>query len=106
MAALARAKSSRFVLVPVALLALVGAACGDGPGSEEELVTALTRENTFTQDEAECVASAVFAQWGEDEDALKLISAAADYDELTGPNGVEGFGESFETAVKACANLG
>jgi len=101
-----RARQTRRAVALLAFGALALTACTGGPGSEEDLVTALTRGDGFTQQEAECIAAAVFIEWAEDEDALGLISGAADYDELVGPNGVEGFGESFERAVTQCANAG
>jgi len=86
-------------------LALSLSACTGGPGSEEDLVAALTRAETFSEDEAQCIAKAVFAEYGEDDDALKLISAAATFEELVGTEGVEGFKQTFDNALSGCANL-
>jgi len=82
-------------------LALV--ACGDGgPGSQEDLVNALTRDGGFEQAQAECIAAAVFNEYGADEDTLKRISGTGDYAALTGEGGIEGFGEFFDNAVDVC----
>lgn len=79
------------------------AACGGGgPGSQEDLVAALTRDGGFEPAQAECIAAAVFDRYGADEDALKKISGTGDYASLTGEGGVEGFGEVFDNAVSAC----
>jgi hypothetical protein len=86
------------------VLALGLSACTDGPGNEDDLVTALTRDDAFTTAEAECIASAVFDEYGEDEDSLNKISGVANYEELSGPDGVPGFDEFFRRAVSACTN--
>lgn len=91
----------RFAAVLIAL-PLPLAACGDGPGTEEDLVNALTREDTFTTDEARCIAGAVFDQYGADEQAIGRISAASDFATLSGENGVEGFAESYDRILSAC----
>jgi hypothetical protein len=102
-----RPARSAGVTLPLTLtlaLALGLSACGGGgPGTEEELVTALTREDTFTQDEAECIASAVFDEYSADEEAIGRISAASDFDNLSGPDGVEGFAEFYDDTISACA---
>jgi len=88
----------------IAVLAVGLSACSDGPGDEGDLVIALTRDDTFTTAQAECIASAVFAEYGEDEEALGKISGAANYEELTGTEGVAGFDQFFTRAVSACTN--
>ncbi|MEL7157524.1 MAG: hypothetical protein AAFN30_13095 [Actinomycetota bacterium] len=85
-------------------LALVASACSSGPGSREDLVTALTRDDTFSSAEASCIADAVFAEYGDDEDALTIISRAGSYEEITGTDGVEGFDQFFSNAIAACTN--
>ncbi len=80
------------------------AACTDGPGDEADLVTALTRDDTFTTAEAECIASAVFAEYGTDDDAISKISGLGTYEELIGAEGVDGFDAFFTGAVRACTN--
>lgn len=82
----------------------MASACSDGPGDESDLVTALTRDEAFTTAEAECIASAVFSEYGEDEEAISKISGAASYEDLTGTEGVDGFDEVFDNAIAACAN--
>jgi hypothetical protein len=79
-------------------------ACSDGPGNEEDLVKALIHNDTFTTAEAECISSAVFAEYGEDEEALSAISGATSYEELNSAEGVPGFDEFFRRAVSACTN--
>ena len=100
----------RFVgpLRPVVALSVVVlglTACGDGPGSEEDLVNALTRDATFSQEEAECISARIFDEYGEDEEALGLISGTGDYEVLTGDGegSVEGFDVFFSTAVAECS---
>ena len=84
-------------------LSLTLAACGGGgPGSQEDLVAALTREGGFEQAQAECIAATVFGEYSTDEDALKKISGTSDYASLTGEDGVQGFGEVFDNAISAC----
>lgn len=85
-------------------LTLLVAACSSGPGSREDLVAALTRDDTFTTAEASCIADAVFAEYGEDEEALSIISGAASYEEITGTDGVQGFEQFFDNAISACTN--
>jgi hypothetical protein len=81
-------------------------ACTGGPGDEEDLVAALTRDDTFSDGEARCIANAVFEEYGDDEDALGRISGAASYEDLTSSDGVEGFAETFEQFVRTCTNTG
>ncbi|MEM7337771.1 MAG: hypothetical protein AAF467_03925 [Actinomycetota bacterium] len=97
--------SMRRLLIPLVALSFVAAACTGGPGSRDDLVAALTRDETFTTEEAQCIANAVFDRYSDDEDVLGQISGAVSYEELTGTSGVEGFEEFFENTVTACANL-
>jgi hypothetical protein len=92
------------MLLGLAIGALSLSACSSGPGSEEDLVAALMRDDTFTQGEAECIAENVFLEYGEDEDALAKISGAASYEDLTGTEGVPGFDEAFSNILAGCAN--
>lgn len=96
--------NARRLLPSLLGLALIASACSSGPGSEEDLVTALTRDDTFSTDEAECIASAVFDEYGADEDALSIISGAESYEAITGADGVDGFDAFFGNAVAACTN--
>ena len=89
------------LLFGVVFAALSLSACG-GPGNEEDLVAALTRDDTFTVDQAQCIAELIFIEYGEDEEALGKISGVANYDELTGTDGVDGFDEFFSNTVKGC----
>lgn len=95
----------RRLLIPLVAVGFVASACTGGPGSREDLIAALTRDETFTTEEAQCIANAVFDRYAEDEDALGQISGALSYEELTGPSGVEGFEDFFQNTVTACANL-
>ena len=97
---------ARMAIGLVALLVALPACSQDsGPGSEQDLVDALTRDDTFTQAEAECIANAVFTEYGTDEEALQRITRTDDYETLTGDGegSVEGFGEVFDNAISACA---
>ena len=92
------------LVVGAAVLMLALGACSDGPGNEGDLVIALTHNDAFTTAEAECIAGAVFDEYGEDEEALALISGAQDYEALNGADGVPGFDDFFRRAVSACTN--
>ena len=94
----------RLTGVALALALALGACTGGGPGSEEDLVTALTRDDTFTTPQAECIANAVFNEYGDDETALGRISAAADFESLSGEDGVEGFAAFYDRALDTCVN--
>ena len=96
-----RSRRKRLVF-SVVLGAVSLTACGGGPGNEEDLVAALTRDDTFTVGQAECIAAKIFVEYGEDEVALTMISNNADYDELIGTDGVAGFDEFFSTAITVC----
>ena len=95
---------SKRLLIALAATVLGVAACTGGPGDREDLVSALTRDDTFSTPEAECIADAVFAEYGQDEDALGRISGASTFEELNGPDGVPGFAEFFDNTVAACSN--
>lgn len=84
------------------MVALSASACTSGPGSEQDLVDALTRDDGFDQAQAECIANAVFNEYGENEDALKAISSAPDMASLDTPDGVPGFGAFFDQTVQTC----
>lgn len=79
--------------------------CSEGAGSQEELVEVLAREDGFTQVEAECIADAVFGEYGENDDALKKLSAQS-YEQLEGEDGVPGFDEFLTGAVGDCTTVG
>ncbi|MFV0523169.1 MAG: hypothetical protein ACK5RL_01570 [Acidimicrobiales bacterium] len=99
-----RAARTRSVLIAcLATVALTATACTDGPGSEEDLVNALTRDDGFDQAQAECIANAVFNEYGENEDALKAISSAPDMAALDAEGGVPGFSEFFDRTVQTCS---
>ena len=85
---------------------LLAAGCTGGPGSQDEFVEMLTRDDAFAANEAECIADAVFDEYGDDGDALQKISAAESYDFLTGEDGVTGFDEFFEATVADCTTIG
>jgi hypothetical protein len=96
------ASRSLLAVAGLALGTLALSACSSGPGSEEDLIAALTRDDSFTQAQAECIAERVFDQYGEDEEALGLISGAGSYEDLTGTEGVPGFDEFFTTTISVC----
>lgn len=96
--------ASKRLLLGLAATVLGLTACTGGPGDRDDLVAALTRDDTFTTAEATCIADAVFAEYGMDDDALGKISGVGSYEELTGTDGVEGFDDFFSNTVSACAN--
>lgn len=97
-----RAPRSLGALLIASVLGL--SACGGGPGSEEDLVNALMRGDAFTETEAECIASAVFDEYGDNEEELTIISNASSFEALGGPDGIDGFNDFFTSAVRICAN--
>ncbi len=88
------------------VLALTLAACGGGPGSQQDLEEVLIRDGFVSEEDAVCISKWVFDEYEDDEEALSLLSAADDFEFLTGPNGVEGFGEAFDAAVSNCQQVG
>jgi hypothetical protein len=93
-------------VIVVALVALLATACGGGPGTQEEFNEVLTRGDNLTEAEAECISTAVFDRYGDDEDALGKLSAAPDIEFLDGPEGITGFSEFFDEAVESCLQVG
>lgn len=90
----------------VAALVLLATGCTGGPGDRDDFVDVLTRDDNFAANEAECIADAVFDRYGEDGSALQKISAAESWEYLIGPDGVEGFGDFFESTVTDCTAIG
>jgi len=103
MASRVRAKSLAPVLLLLAALALTASACSDGPGNEDDLISSLTRDDAFTQKQAECITKVVFDTWGDDDEILGRLSGADSYQDLAD---IDGFVTTFEGAIKACANVG
>ena len=99
----AKRRIGRLAIAAV-VLTFVLSACTDGPGDENDLVNALTNGDAFTTAEAECIAAAVFDEYGENEDAIGLISGTSNYEELSSTDGVPGFDDFFRLAVSACTN--
>ncbi len=87
-------------------MALLLAACTDGPGDEQDLVDALVEDDAFEQNVAECIAAAVFAEYGEDDDAIERISGLGTFEELDSAEGVPGFGEFFTETIDDCRTVG
>ena len=90
-------------MVPLVLLVT---ACGGGPGSQEEFEAILTRGGNLTDEEAQCISAEVFAQYGEDAEALGKLSAAPDIEFLEGAEGIPGFSDFFDSAVGSCLQVG
>lgn len=93
----------------LACASVVLAACGQGAGTQEEFVDVLTRDGNLSNDEADCVADAVFAEYGEDDEALKKISLAQDYESLERPleeGGLPGFDSFLTETVTTCTTFG
>lgn len=103
---IAGGRRRRRVAVGFVALALLLTGCTGGPGDREDFVDVLTRDDNFAANEANCIADAVFDRYGEDGDALQKISAAESYEWLTGPDGVAGFDEFFESTVTDCTAIG
>ncbi len=104
---LRRSSRTRMVgsMLGAAAAAFVLAGCTSGPGSEADFVEVLTRDDAFTETQAECLADAVFDEYGTDEDALGKISGATSYDFLLGEDGVEGFDEFLTAQVSDCTTF-
>ncbi len=99
-----KARASLLALVAASSLAL--AACSGGPGTQEEFVEVLQREDTFTEAEATCIADDVFETYGDDSDALDLLSGADTWADIAGEGGIEGFQSYYETLVSDCTTAG
>ncbi len=95
-------------LAPILLVgaALLATACGGGPGSRDDFIDVLTRDDNLTTEEATCITDAVFDRYEDDEDALGAISAAPSFDFLDGEDGVPGFTEFYEETVAGCVQVG
>ncbi len=108
-------------ILPLVLIpALVLVSCSSGPGTEEDLVETLSRSETVSVEQAECIAAGVFAEYGDSEDALNRltgqdyaeIEAAAQADEVAGPQAEDttdttadpllGFDEFYADLVEGC----
>jgi hypothetical protein len=83
-------------------VALGAGACSNGPGDEQDLVSALTRDATFTEAQAQCIAGSVFDKYGADDAALKKLSHVGNYDDLVGTNGIPDFDAFFTDTINAC----
>lgn len=105
-----RARMSR-IRIAATTLALVGAGlvlagCTGGPGDQDDFVEVLRLDDGFTENEATCIADAVFDEYGEDADALGKISGAESYEWLIGEDGVDGFDQFFPGVVADCTTVG
>ena len=94
------------LLVGLLATAAVLTGCTGGPGSQDDFVEILMRDDGFTVNEADCIAGAVFDEYGDDGDALGLISGAESYEVLNGPDGVDGFEDFFTVTVSECTTVG
>jgi hypothetical protein len=91
------------LLGATAVLAIVLSGCSNsGPGSEEDLTKALTREGGFDDGQATCITAAVFDKYSSDDAALKKLSHATSYEQLTATDGIPGFADFFDNAVNGC----
>lgn len=61
-------------------MVLLGA-CSSGPGDQNDLEQALLLSDGFTQEQAECFAEGLFDEYGDNDQALSLISSES-FDEL------------------------
>jgi len=92
------------------------AACSSGPGSEADLAKALELSENIDSTEADCIAEKIFAECGNDQDALNKISSntieelngeTEEQKELAEKNEVDnkklsGFSEFYDEALTAC----
>lgn len=101
-----RPRMSRRLAAGLGAVALLLAACSDGPGDEQDLVDALVADDAFEQNVAECIAAAVFEEYGEDDDALEKISFSASFEQLDSSEGIPGFGEFFTETIDGCRTVG
>lgn len=102
-----RSPLRRLVAAGAGLVAVVVlAGCSTGPGTQEEFVEVLTREGAFGAGEADCIAQAVFDEYGDDDDALGKISAAPDFAYFDTAEGIPGFSEFFDRTVQGCVQVG
>ena len=100
-----RLSKSLLCLLTVSVPLLTSCSFGGGPGDEQDLADALSRDDAFTVEEAECIADKVFSEYGDDEQALKSISDADDISDLeSGENAVDGFSENYETFQEDCTS--
>ena len=104
----ARPRSRRLPAAAGALLALglLAASCSSGPGSKEDFVDVLSRDDLMTTEEATCIADQVFDRYGDDEEALDKLSAAPDFEYLSGAEGIDGFSEFYDQVVQSCVQVG
>lgn len=98
----------RSLLAVVGLLALglLATSCSSGPGSKQDFIDVLSRDEMMTTEEATCIADQVFDRYGDDEDALGKLSAAPDFDFLNGAEGIDGFSDFYDQAVLSCVQVG
>ncbi len=94
-----KTKLTAFAFSAVALTSCTGG----GPGDEQDLSEALSRDDVFTVAEADCIAEKVFSEYGDNESALESISNADNISELeSGENAVDGFTENFAEFQQDC----
>lgn len=92
--------------LPLALALVLLVGCTGGPGDREDFIEVLRLDDGFNENEASCIADAVFDEYGEDNDALGKISGAESYEWLIGEEGVEGFEQFFPGVVADCTTVG
>lgn len=98
--------SSKVALFFLLMTALLTACTAGGPGTQEELQQILAEDGNLDETQASCVASAVFEEYGEDNDALSKISAADSLSDLEGENGVAGFNDFYSATLNGCTTVG
>ena len=97
-------RSSKFLWLGLAAAALVLTGCSEGAGSQEELVEVLAQDDSFSRVEAECIADAIFDEYGESDDLSKI--SAQSWEQLQGEDGVPGFDEFLTESVNSCIAVG
>lgn len=104
----ARPQRPRRIAISLAGFALGGillSGCGGGPGTEADFVDILQRDDSFSEAQATCIASAVFDKYGEDNKALDVLSGGS-WEDVVGENGVPGFEAFYRDTVDGCVTAG
>lgn len=86
----------------LAALALTVTACGDGDATRDDLAQALIDVSGFSDEEAECVAAAIYDSGEWTQDQLNSVGGGLENDD--GTEKVEGFTAAFDAAIEDCTS--